>query len=412
MAWRDKVRQATYKGIPFTVVSTQVGFGRRGTLHEYPFRDKPYAEDLGRKAREITVQGFIDDFTDPTAADYIELRDRLIDAIENNNQTGTLILPTVGEFIVRPAEGNSISFNNSQGGRETFTLAFVEAGESELPVGTVNTKETTKRGAFALTSGAGVEAATKTVLTQDPDTGVDESKGILDRFIGGIDRAIETGEQVADELDVFQQTFNRYKADARDLLFTPADYWTRTGDMLKSFRNVYQDTGLEAGFQALVSIFKTDTESLPNGITVITADKEAQATNNQLLNDTFRNQLVAEMADITAEQTFESVDAINRRKKDYLGIFDQQIESAGINRDQFQRNLLIELRSNVLARLNDAGQGLPEEVTFEMKRSTPLVVVANEVYGDATRGEEVGDRNQVINPILPPAYEDLNILSA
>lgn len=44
--WRDRLRDASFRGVPFSVDDDDASFGRRVQLHEYPKRDKPYTEDL------------------------------------------------------------------------------------------------------------------------------------------------------------------------------------------------------------------------------------------------------------------------------------------------------------------------------------------------------------------------------
>ena len=50
------LREASFKGAPFHVEETGGQFGRRTVLHEYPFRDLPYGEDLGRSAVNAHVK--------------------------------------------------------------------------------------------------------------------------------------------------------------------------------------------------------------------------------------------------------------------------------------------------------------------------------------------------------------------
>ncbi|WP_431355959.1 DNA circularization N-terminal domain-containing protein, partial [Algimonas porphyrae] len=51
MSWRDQLEKASFRGVPFHVSRSGGEVGRRVQLTEYPLRDRPYAEDLGRKAR-------------------------------------------------------------------------------------------------------------------------------------------------------------------------------------------------------------------------------------------------------------------------------------------------------------------------------------------------------------------------
>ncbi|MGN6915071.1 DNA circularization N-terminal domain-containing protein, partial [Neisseria sp. P0013.S009] len=51
MAWKDRLRQASFKQAAFGVEAHSSEQGRRVVVHESPGRDKPYVEDLGATAR-------------------------------------------------------------------------------------------------------------------------------------------------------------------------------------------------------------------------------------------------------------------------------------------------------------------------------------------------------------------------
>ena len=54
----EKLLPASFRGVPFEVSSGSLKGGRRTVVHEYPQRDKPYVEDLGKAARQITIEAF------------------------------------------------------------------------------------------------------------------------------------------------------------------------------------------------------------------------------------------------------------------------------------------------------------------------------------------------------------------
>ena len=69
MGWREEQRRvahpngmavgASFRGVPFRTTDSDTGVGRRNEVHEYPMRDLPYADDLGRRAREFQVNGYV-----------------------------------------------------------------------------------------------------------------------------------------------------------------------------------------------------------------------------------------------------------------------------------------------------------------------------------------------------------------
>ena len=59
MSWRDRLLPASFRGARFFVATDTRQGGRRLAVHEYPLRDIPYAEDLGRKARTYAIEAVL-----------------------------------------------------------------------------------------------------------------------------------------------------------------------------------------------------------------------------------------------------------------------------------------------------------------------------------------------------------------
>lgn len=130
-----RLRKASYNGISFEVTGSDFNFGRRTVTYEYPVRDEPYTEDLGRLKRQFTLSGFI------VGSDYLVKTQKLIDAIENCNikangkvEPGKLIHPWLGKLNVYPIETPKVSWD-AQKRISNFTITFIEAGEFKYPAG-------------------------------------------------------------------------------------------------------------------------------------------------------------------------------------------------------------------------------------------------------------------------------------
>ncbi|MBI4800433.1 MAG: DNA circularization N-terminal domain-containing protein [Desulfarculus sp.] len=72
MTWRTRMQPASFRGAGFLVEGHDGEVGRRLAVHEYPERDLPYAEDLGRKARVFKITGLV------IGPDYMAQRDALL----------------------------------------------------------------------------------------------------------------------------------------------------------------------------------------------------------------------------------------------------------------------------------------------------------------------------------------------
>ncbi|ABP60333.1 DNA circulation family protein [Enterobacter sp. 638] len=59
MTWKERLQDASFRGVPFKVKSEGASIGRRVETHEYPNRDKPYTEDLGKVTFRPDITAYI-----------------------------------------------------------------------------------------------------------------------------------------------------------------------------------------------------------------------------------------------------------------------------------------------------------------------------------------------------------------
>lgn len=135
MAWKDRLQPASFRGVPFKVDREDAGVGRRVETHEYPNRDKPYTEDLGKVTFRPNITAYV------IGDDCFEQRDRLIEAL-NKPGPGTLVHPTFGELNVCVDGEIRVSTTGSEGRMVRFDLQFVEAGELTYPTSGAATANT------------------------------------------------------------------------------------------------------------------------------------------------------------------------------------------------------------------------------------------------------------------------------
>jgi len=132
MAWLDELLDASFRAVPFAVEKNTTKGGRRVANHQYPKRDKPYAEDLGRKQRGYTFDAYT------LGANALGARDALITALEAAG-AGTLIHPTFGTLRVQCEDWAVTEDLIKERGICRFSLTFVEAGDTPSPTVTADT---------------------------------------------------------------------------------------------------------------------------------------------------------------------------------------------------------------------------------------------------------------------------------
>lgn len=123
------MQPASFRGVAFKVDSDDLQVGRRTVLHEYPGRDTPSVEDMGRETREYAISAYL------IGPDFIAERDRLIEALEQAGP-GELVSPWYGRMNVVVMGKQRISHSKADGGMCVVSFTFVESGEDEWPTST------------------------------------------------------------------------------------------------------------------------------------------------------------------------------------------------------------------------------------------------------------------------------------
>jgi len=136
--WRDELLPASFRGALFHVEAGSKESGRRIVVHEYPKKEVPYAEDMGRRVRVFNVRGYLITFpidTEPSdtrdqslyVRDYRIARNKLIEALESADGPGVLQLPTIDPIMVVNPQYRWLEEERS-GGYCVFDMTFVEYG--------------------------------------------------------------------------------------------------------------------------------------------------------------------------------------------------------------------------------------------------------------------------------------------
>lgn len=128
-AWRQKWLPAEFRGKLFFVENDVQSGGRRVALHQYPKRNVPYAEDMGRSANRFVVQGYLIALPSNPKS-YLDLKNELIEELEKDGP-GLLRLPM--QYLLSDVnvmvQAYSVTENRERGGMCVIEMDFVEYGD-------------------------------------------------------------------------------------------------------------------------------------------------------------------------------------------------------------------------------------------------------------------------------------------
>ena len=399
MSWRDNLRAATFRGVPFFVDDHDMTGGRRGTLHEYPERDKPFFEDLGRKAREFRIEGYV------LGPDYMAARDRLLEALEAGG-AGALVHPYYGTVQVAVSDrGFSVKETREQGGQARFSITFVQAGESRYPTSAVDTTLRTGLAADATLAAVATSFEEGFRVDEKPAFIADAAALLSDDWLQLVEdrAAAESGPAVPDvlgEIRVFRGDIDTNVRSATGLIGGLIGFGRDIGTVVTDPRAAFRDLlGLSAWAALLASI------------DVTTASRARQASNQTAFVAATRRIGLVEAARSTAAIPFASIDEAQATRTEIADALEEEMLVAGDGFEDPVYTAFAELRAASVADITARSTGLGRLVDLTPAATLPDVVLAYRFYGDAARAGEITTRNAVRHPGFVPGGRALRVLA-
>lgn len=446
--------QASFRGIPFAVEGASQRFGRRVALHQYPFRDVPWPEDIGKSARKFEIRGFlIADSSIYGGGPVILQRQQLINACEAKG-SGTLVHPTLGVLsVVVPEDGFEVAESLDELGRFPFRLACLESGNRVYPsalqdalsfvqrlVGVLNSAaagdylgaltgaatffnpgvaDALGRGASVISMvvstcrtfvGMATQAAVDAtsifnMLVGLPQPGPDNEWG---RFAGGATVGFLTTTPLpASDATVDSLISNAVVERAAVAASCSALLATAAGIDPNATALAAQAvvTSLSAAFadpadaiRILSGLFVFSPAVITPNSVLGAAEQLAQSATGNVI----RRAILAGIANATAQYQPSSADDAANLRDHVVALFESEIEVAGDNGDDASYQALIALRTGVTMDLNTRGAGLPQLETVTTPLPLPSLVLAQQLYQDAARAGDLVMEADAAHPAFMP----------
>lgn len=389
MTWREQLRPASFRGVAFEVLTDSATFGRRTVLHEYPFRDKPFVEDLGRRARMLRVSAII------VGSDYMARRDALIDAVEAEG-AGKLVHPQFGEMQVCVIdEGITIQHSAAEGGCCRIDFGCVEAGEIRFPAAssaTTTVVDTRAQSSQATLADGFVDSFSLAGLQS---FGIQDAVGRAGDWLDTIQDQVSVASSVViDPLSTLQSAITGARSTLNALLDSPADFAATTAALVSAIADAMDPRDAVALLAGLVGFGADDTV-----ITTGTVTRKAMLANRGAFLELVRGAAATQAAVTLTEVEFSDyADAISLRDT-VLTALDTVAEST---LDDALYQSLSSLRAAVVSDVTARGADLARLVTLTPPMTLPALVLAYRIYGDASYDLDVVARN--VATIVRPGF--------
>ncbi|HTB47016.1 MAG TPA: DNA circularization N-terminal domain-containing protein [Acetobacteraceae bacterium] len=429
---------ASFRGVPFKVIGEQVKKGRRLAVHQYPFRDGGWPEDMGRALRTYSFTGYL-------IGDIAPAMQLALDTALEAKGPGILVHPTIGAVSVDVGSATS-AVHRDRMRVISFAFEFIEHSGTVSPSAIIATAVAVLlAGASALLAAnsdlgsvAGPAAAlgptviaegvtTVTAFTTAVTLGGADPTGIISmaaglpppdantsygRYAAGSTvTLLPVGTTVA-SLQAQLVTQRQATAAAAATVIAAAASYSAATDLLTPLSTMLE--AMRAGITdpadqvrvlvGLAAFTYTDTQLGTVGIPAAAA--------------TIRDAMVAACAIAAgvslayASAAYQPVsynDAAALRLV-MTNAFDTLVTTAGDAEQDASYAALKILRGAVIQDLTVRGAALPSVVTVRLPQNMPSLAIAQRLYQDASRSDQIAAEAVAPHPAFCPL--SFQVLSA
>lgn len=437
----QQLNVAKFRGVRFVSLGGASTFGRRVDVHEYPYRDKPWAEDLGRATRHFAVSGYL------VGDDVIQQRDMMIAACELDG-VATLMHPTFGELDVTLLQFRTIE-RWDKGRYFELEFEFVESGQKVFPSSFSGTRNALLAAVLGANAAAALDFAANALQTLSlgaavlgavVDTAVGwynaaknlvvdarnmfrllvDLPGDFGRFAGSssVPAFSTTGEVSNSQNSVAsltaQAVANRAAVDDAGAVLSSAasSLSTASSDAFAAAAASMASAVLataaapDDAIRLLISLASFTSSNQTTSSTIGTAMSTVQSASTDL----FRRSCIAAVAQASSEYQPTSSDDAASMRDTVTALIDSEIQVAGDQGSDNTYDAMKTLRAAVVADLNARGGALAAMKTFQFAGSLPSLTLANRMYRDATRADELVEEADPIHPaFMPLTFKALSV---
>ncbi|MEX3020743.1 DNA circularization protein [Kluyvera sp. STS39-E] len=439
--WQSQLQASSFRGVPFAVVAEEGSHGRRQAVHEYPYRDTAWIEDLGRGTRRFMIRGFlIQNSQIYGGGDVIAQRQSLVAACEAKG-SGTLVHPTLGELTVSiPENGLRISGSMESGRVFEFTLMALESGLKVFAItdGTV-ASDTVKTNYFKMVTT--VVASTLARIKGEirgVTSAINTIKGTITFWTSMVDSTVS---EVTNVSNVLKSTFGNNKygryskgsvggsssvissglstADAEDDqaltdLVTAQSVMDRKNimDTTDVLNNSSTADEFVQGVADVVNSILNSTGSVNDRISALeklansTSIEYQQSDNSKAIAATMNTLIIVlctgAMTSSATEANPTSRDEAEKLTQRVALQLDGALVVVADRADDEMYNALLTVRTAFISTMMARSSQLSDLMQINMAQPLPALTLANRFYQDASRADELIQAAHVPHPAFMP----------
>ncbi|RDL19960.1 DNA circularization protein [Pseudomonas jessenii] len=406
--WRDQMLPASFRGISFLIPQASVPVGMKVQLHEFPQRDEPYAEQMGKQAQVHRLVCWI------IGDDCFERRDKFMEAVQTPG-AGELVHPWLGRMQVKAGEAE-LTHEFKQGGMAAFAVTFYPDVPLKFPTAKVNTQQQVVKASDSLLDSALARYKSAMAKVDQARLGLARLRNSLSGVYTVIQQQFSTIIGAFTNVTGFVQSLMN-APDSLSSLFSSYFSEFSVDDYLSDDSGSIYRNSVATATQQAEAVASINTVSDSGGIDAAAA---SQATAN-LVQDALLVQvalIISEMPVASQPVSTATVASVEQQAvqpivrpevpvaDDVIDLRDnlnEAIFQASLKADPEHYMVLNTLRQSIVKHLTAVAESGVRLVEITPAETLSALVLAYRRFGDATRESEVVQRNRLRHPGFVPA---------
>lgn len=430
------LRPASWRGVPFGLTASSARVGRRLAQHEYPFRDSVWLEDTGKLPPSFQVQGFLVSDSRIYGGGSVQGQIARMQAAAEATGQGLLSHPTRGPLQL-DLLGLIINerFEDGIGAYAELEFSFIQGAAQGQPA-VLSAVSGLLGQAASLADQAGLGGFGDAMSSIA--SGVDQVAGLADSARAWSDQVIAFGGDATALFNTVSQlggaNFGRYFNGANagflqglvspyaaavgveDLLAIGAQNRAAIGAAKKALDHAIVGYGVTTdavavgtAAQGLVGSLLAASANPADGVRAMTklssfTPVEAVQANpaGAALTAVLQQGAAAAAARAAGDYAPASSDDANAVRAQVIAAINVQIRAAGQSSADGVFSAFKGLRQAVFEDLGQRGASLPSLVDVLSAQALPAAVLAQRLYGDIGRRNELVTEADPVHPLFMP----------
>ena len=399
MTWRDRLQPAKLGNAEFLVESADAELGRNTQVHEYPGRDVPFVEDLGRMARRVRLSAYV------IGPEYMTARDALIAEIERPGPR-TLVHPYLGQLTVSLVQCEGPRESTREGGMAWFAMTFVETGEQTFPAATVDSALEVQQRVDVAAASVGGTFTTKFSLKAAPPGLLASAAGLVQGFADRIRGIVQAVTTLPAPLSQFIAALSDLSGAVSTLILVPQSLASTVMSIIQQLEAIVDQPEFALSIVRGLFDFGSDLDApstqTPSGV--------QEAANQAAFVGLVQQAAIIRAVAITSQMQFvgSTFEDVTELREELVAQLDAVADVAG---DDDLYTALIDVRSALTVDLERRAAPLARIVTVTLREPWPAIVLAYDLYEDSLRDAQIIARNGVRDPNFLIPNRTLQVLS-